>query len=83
MGKSKPSGDYLGTLRRRYAAASKKERGVILDELVKTSGYHRKHASALLCGRRLHRQGPIRRPRARVPESPRHGGTPTKTSGPS
>lgn len=66
MGKSKPSADYLGTLRRRYAAASKKERGVILDELVKTSGYHRKHASALLRGRRLHRQGPIRRPRARV-----------------
>lgn len=66
MGKSKPSAEYLGTLRKRYATSSKKERGVILDELVKTSGYHRKHASALLRGKRLHHPGPIHRPRARV-----------------
>jgi hypothetical protein len=66
VGKSKPSAEYLGTLRKRYATSSKKERGVILDELVKTSGYHRKHASALLRGRRLHHPGPIHRPRARV-----------------
>ncbi len=66
MSDSKPSPDYLAALRKRYQAARKKQRSVILDELVKTTGYHRKHASALLTGKRLHRKGPIRRPRARV-----------------
>ena len=66
MSKTKPSGDYLAALKRRYARASKKERTAILDEFVKTSGYHRKHATALLLGHRVHRRGPIRRPRAQV-----------------
>lgn len=66
MSRSKPSPTYLASLKQRYARASKKERGTILDEFVKTSGYHRKHAIALLRGKRRHRTGPIRRPRARV-----------------
>ena len=66
MSDSKPSADYLAALRKRYRAARKKQRSIILDELVKTTGYHRKHASALLSGKRMHRHGPIRRPRARV-----------------
>lgn len=66
MSKIKPSREYLLALKKRYAQASKKERTAILDEFVKTSGYHRKHATALLLGHRVHRRGPIRRPRARV-----------------
>lgn len=43
---------YLKLLRSRYREASKKEKGVILDEFVKTSGHSRKHAIALLNGKR-------------------------------
>ena len=59
----KPSEQYLTKLRERYRKARKKDRGKILDEFVATTGYHRKHAIALLCGRRHHRdpQTPIRR----------------------
>lgn len=66
MSNSKPSDEYLRTLKRRYRDARKKERGAILDEFVKTSGYHRKHAIALLRGKRIHRTGIIRRPRAKI-----------------
>jgi hypothetical protein len=54
---------YLKQLQARYRKASKKERTAILDEFVKTTGYHRKHAIAVLNGRRERVQGPIRRPR--------------------
>jgi len=37
-----------------------------LDEFVKTTGYHRKHAIAVLNGRRERTPGPIRRPRRQV-----------------
>lgn len=59
----KPSEQYLTKLRERYRKARKKDRGKILDEFVATTGYHRKHAIALLCGRRHHRdpKTPIRR----------------------
>ena len=57
---------YLAQLKSRYRKASKKERSAILDEFVKTTGYHRKHAIAVLNGRRERVQGPIRRPRRRV-----------------
>lgn len=55
---------YLTKLRERYRKARKKARGKILDELVATTGYHRKHAIALLRGKRRHRNPkvPIRRP---------------------
>lgn len=67
MGHHKSSSQYLEKLRERYAQASKKERSQILDEFVATSGYHRKHAIALLRGQRRHRDpaSPSRRPRAR------------------
>jgi hypothetical protein len=37
-------------LRSRYEGASKGEKSIILDEFVKISGYHRKHAVRLLGG---------------------------------
>ena len=54
---------YLNQLQARYRKASKKEKAGILDEFVKTTGYHRKHAVAVLNGRRERVQGPIQRPR--------------------
>ncbi len=59
---------YLTKLRDRYRKARKKERGRILDELVATTGYHRKHVIALLRGKRRHRnpKTPIRRVRRRL-----------------
>ena len=55
---------YLKLLRGRYQAASKKEKGVILDEFVKTTGYNRKYAIGLLNGKRDYVKRPIRRPRS-------------------
>jgi hypothetical protein len=60
---SRTDDTYLKQLQARYRKASKKEKTVILDEYVKTTGYHRKHATAVLNGRRERVQGPIRRPR--------------------
>jgi len=54
---------YLDSLKKRYAKASKKERGKILDEYVQTTGYHRQHAIANLSGQYQPAQRPIRRPR--------------------
>lgn len=65
MGNVKPSEAYLAELRRRYRRATRKERRAILDEFVRTTGYHRKHANALLRGTRQHHRGPIQRPRAK------------------
>jgi hypothetical protein len=63
---SRTDGKYLKQLQTRYRKASRKERSTILDEFVKTTGYHRKHAIAVLNGRRKRVSGPIRRPRRRV-----------------
>lgn len=63
---SRTDDKYLKQLQARYRKASKKERSAILDEFVKTTGYHRKHAIGVLNGRRARVQGPIRRPRRRV-----------------
>ena len=60
---SRTDDTYLKQLQARYRKASKNEKTVILDEYVKTTGYHRKHATAVLNGRRERVQGPIRRPR--------------------
>lgn len=64
----KPSDQYLNKLRERYHQSHKKQRGRILDEFVETTGYHRKHAIALLRGKRQHRNRliRIRRPRQRI-----------------
>jgi hypothetical protein len=43
---------YLKLLKARYCAASKKEKGEILDEFVRTTDYGRKYAIALLNGKR-------------------------------
>jgi hypothetical protein len=60
---TKPSAKFLAQLHKRYAKATKKQRMAILDEFVATTGYHRKHASALLSGKRQWRNPdqPIRR----------------------
>ena len=63
---SRMDSKYLDQLRTRYRQASKKERSIILDEFVKTTGYHRKHAIAVLNGRRRRVSGPIRRPRGKT-----------------
>jgi len=60
---SRTDDPYLGQLQARYRKASKKEKSAILDEFVKTTGYHRKHAMAVLNGRRERVRGPIERPR--------------------
>lgn len=60
---SRTDDSYLSQLQARYRRASKKEKGRILEEFVKTTGYHRKHATAVLNGRRERVRGPIRRPR--------------------
>ena len=57
---------YLASLRKRYAQASKKERGQILDEYVQTTHYHRKYAILVLNRKRPRPARPIRRPRASV-----------------
>jgi hypothetical protein len=68
MATCKPSEPYLNRLRERYRKARKKERGKILDEFVDTTAYHRKHAIALLRGKRRHRNSklPSRRLRRRI-----------------
>jgi hypothetical protein len=63
---SRADDSYLNQLRVRYRQASKKERSIILDEFVKTTGYHRKHAIAVLNGRRKQVPGLIRRPRKKT-----------------
>lgn len=63
---SRTDDKYLKQLKVRYRKAGKKERTAILDEFVKTTGYHRKHATAVLNGRRERVQGPIQRPRAKM-----------------
>ena len=63
---SRMDNKYLDQLRTRYRQASKKERSIILDEFVKTTGYHRKHAIAVLNGRRRRVSGPIQRPRGKT-----------------
>jgi hypothetical protein len=63
---SQPDHEYLKSLKKRYAQATQKERGKILDEYVKTTGCHRKHAIAVLSGKRQRVKRPIRRPRSTV-----------------
>ena len=60
---SRTDDKYLKQLQARYRQASRKEKSRILDDFVKTTGYHRKHATAVLNGRRERVKGPIRRPR--------------------
>jgi len=59
---SRVDAKYLELLRTRYRVASKKEKGVILDEVVKTTGYDRKYAIALLNRKRDYVKHSVRRP---------------------
>lgn len=61
----KPNPKFLTQLRKRYAKATKKNKIAILNEFVATTSYHRKHASALLGGKRQWRDAsqPLRRAR--------------------
>ena len=52
---SQSDDQYLDSLRKRYAKASKKERGQILDEYVQTTQYHRKYAILVLSRKRARR----------------------------
>jgi hypothetical protein len=54
---------YLARLQARYSKASKKERSEMLDEFVKTTGYNRKYAIAVLGSKCKRAEGPIRRSR--------------------
>jgi transposase InsO family protein len=63
---SRTDDKYLKQLQVRYRKASKKERSVILDEFVKTTGYHRKYAIGVLNGRRRRVSSPIRRSRRKT-----------------
>jgi hypothetical protein len=63
---SRPDEKYVEQLKKRYRKARKKEKSAILDEFVKTTDCHRKHATAVLNGRRERKQGPIRRPRRKL-----------------
>jgi hypothetical protein len=40
--------ELLAAIRQRYGAATREEKGRILDELVAVAGYHRKHAIRVL-----------------------------------
>jgi hypothetical protein len=57
---------YIDRLRARYRKGGKKERTAILDEYVKTTGYHRKHAIRVLGRKQSRASGPVRRARKRT-----------------
>ena len=56
--------EYIKAIRGRYFVAGKTEKGRILDEAVRVTGYHRKAVVRLL-GRREKAGGPYRRGRPR------------------
>jgi hypothetical protein len=60
---SRVDAKYLELLRARYRTASKKDKGVILDEFIKTTDHDRKYAIALLNGKRAYVKHPVQRPR--------------------
>lgn len=68
MSHTKPGRKYLAQLCKRYAQASKKQRQLMLDEFVATTGYQRKYASLLLSQKRTWRDPhpPIRPARRKV-----------------
>jgi len=49
--------EYIEAVRERYLRATKREKGLILDEFIQVTGYHRKAAVRLLHRDRLPRQG--------------------------
>ena len=62
--------ELVAAIRERYGAATREEKGRILDELVAVAGYHRKHAIRVL----------RRRQAAVMPERRTEGGCMAKTT---
>jgi len=61
---------YLKNLSKRYKQAKRREKGVILQELCESSGFHKKHAIRLLNMGRKKQQRPVKKGRPNVyPES--------------
>ena len=63
--------ELVTALAERYARSSRTERGVILDEFVAVSGYHRKHAIRLLRAGQAPKAAPERRVRRRYGDAVR------------
>jgi hypothetical protein len=57
--------ELLAQVAPRYREAGRKEKSVILNELIAATGYARKYAIRLLTMRVISSPGPVRRPRAR------------------
>jgi hypothetical protein len=54
--------EYAAAIRERYQKADKEAKGMMLDEFVKVTGYHRKAATRLLCKTPRLAQEPVGRP---------------------
>jgi hypothetical protein len=54
--------EYAAAIRERYQKADKEAKGMMLDEFVKVTGYHRKAATRLLCKSPRLAQEPVGRP---------------------
>lgn len=57
--------ELAGEMRERYAAASKRQRGELLDAFCLATGYHRKYAMTVLRGRHRRLKPVLRKPRRR------------------
>lgn len=63
---TKPGKAYIKQLSFQYKKAQKNEKRNVLDEFIKTTGYHRKSAIRILCGNYIYTTKPIKRPRKRM-----------------
>lgn len=63
---TKPGKAYIKQLSLRYKKAEKNEKRDILDDFIKTTGYHRKSAIRILSGSYSYVTKPIKRPRKRI-----------------
>lgn len=62
---TKPGKAYVKQLSFQYKKAGKNEKKNILDDFIKTTGYHRKSAIRILSGNYIYRTKSIKRPRKR------------------
>lgn len=66
MRKADARAEYTYGIRQKYQRAKKKDKSELLDEYVMVTGYHRKHAMAILSGQFKPKKGRIRRWRGRT-----------------
>lgn len=66
MRKAEARAEYTSGMRQRYRHAKKKGKSELLDEYVMVTGYHRKHAMAILSGQFKPKKRRIRRWRGRT-----------------